>query len=384
VEFVALILFALDRLVASRRARDAALLGAGFALQGLTSVYLLVFSTWVLVFAVLGRAGEWLRRDPLNMIRLLAAAAATATLLMAPYLLAYYEVHRLTGFERPVEDARRYAGSWVDYLSTGSRVHFALWSHRFFGVSQSSTFPGVIAVVLAGLAIAWPETRRDARVRMCLIVAIGCAAVSMLPNTPIYPFLHRLIPFFKAIRVQAHLGQIVLLMIAVAAGFGVAGLGRRWRNARAWPAVGLTLCALAGLEALRSPLFYPPFSGIPAIYDVLAGQPDAVVVELPFYEPRSFFANAPYMLSSTRHWRPMLNGYSGFRPGSYNDTYEAIQSFPDPVALVALHERGVTHIVVHVDEFTGMFGRERLEAIARIASLQPVADDASIRIYRLR
>lgn len=383
VEFVALVLFALDRLIASRRGRDAILLGAGFALQGLTSVYLLVFSTWMLIFAVLGRAGEWLRRDPLNMIRLLVVAAATATLLMAPYLLAYYEVHRLTGFERPVEDGRYFAGSWVDYLSTGSRVHFALWSHRFFG-SSSSTFPGLVAVVLAGLAIAWPETRRDARVRMCLIVAIGCATVSMLPNTPIYPVLHRLIPVFRAIRVQARLGQMVLLMIAVVAGFGVAGLGRRWRHSRTWPAVGVTLCALVGLEALRAPLVYRPFSGIPAIYDVLAADRGAVVVELPFYDPRSSFASAPYMLSSTRHWRPILNGYSGFRPGSYNDTFNNVESFPDPAALIALKERGVTHIVVHVEEFSGMFGRDRLEAIARIASLQLVAESGDIHIYRLR
>jgi hypothetical protein len=54
VEFIALILFALDRVVMSRRVRDALLLGAAFALQGLTSVYLLVFTTWMLVFAVIG------------------------------------------------------------------------------------------------------------------------------------------------------------------------------------------------------------------------------------------------------------------------------------------------------------------------------------------
>ena len=90
VEFVALMLFVLDRLVVSRRLRDAVWLGVSFALQGLTSVYLLVFTTWMLLFAVLGRAGEWLRREPARMLGLFVVAGTVATLLLAPYLWAYY------------------------------------------------------------------------------------------------------------------------------------------------------------------------------------------------------------------------------------------------------------------------------------------------------
>jgi hypothetical protein len=384
VEFIALALFALDRLVVSRRLRDAVWLGVGFALQGLTSVYLLVFTTWMLLFAVLGRAGEWLRREPARLVGLLVLAAAIATLLMAPYLWAYLALHRLTGFERAPADARLYAGSWVSYLITGSRLHFELWSYRFFGRSESTNFPGVTALVLVALALAWPETRRDVRVRMCLIAAIGCMAVSMLPNTPIYPLLHRLILLFRVVRVQAHLGQIVLLMLAVVAGFGVAGLGRRWRYARTWPVVGALLCGLANVEALRAPLTYTPFSEIPPIYDLLARERDAVVVEMPFWTPRIFFANGIYMLNATRHWHPMLNGYSGFRPSSYADTYDAVQAFPDASALIALHDRGVTHIVVHKQQFCAVSGQDRCDAILRIASLQPFADNGEIQIYRLR
>jgi hypothetical protein len=272
----------------------------------------------------------------------------------------------------------------VSYLITGSRLHFELWSHRFFGRSESTNFPGLTALVLAALALAWPETRRDVRVRMCLVAAVGCAAVSMLPRTPIYPRLHHLILLFRAVRVQAHLGQIVLLMLAVVAGFGVAGLGRRWSRARTWPVVGCVLCVLVNLEALRAPFVYAPFSEVPPIYALLARERDAVVVELPFWPPRIFFANGTYMLNATRHWRPMLNGYSGFRPSSYSDTYDAVLSFPDVSSLTALHNRGVTHIVVHEDQFCLFFGRERCDTIRRTASLQPVAEAGDIHIYRLR
>jgi hypothetical protein len=381
VEFTALTLFALDRLIADRRVRDSLLLGAGFALQGLTSVYLLVFSTWMLVFAVLARAYEWLRRDPLRTIGLLSVAGVVAVVALAPYLAAYYQVHRVTGFSRTVDDARLFAGSWSNYLATGSRLHFALWAERFYLTSpNTATFPGIVAILLAGAALVWPETRRDARVRMCLITALGCAAVSMLPHTPIYPWLHRAVPIFSAVRVPAHIGQIVLLMIAVLAGFGAAGLGRRWRQPRTWPVVAVALVALVNLEALRAPLAYAAFEEIPPVYDVLAGQPGAVVVELPFYAPRDFHANGTYMLNSTRHWRPVLNGYSGFRPASYNDAYQDARGFPDSASLSALHRRGVTHVVVH----TGHYDSAALDAMERTASLQRVAESGDILIFRLR
>ena len=384
VEFIALALFALDRLVVSRRLLDGVWLGVSFALQGLTSVYLLVFTTWMLIFAVAGRAGEWLRREPARMIGLFVVAAVTATLLMAPYLWAYYSLHRLTGVERTTEEARMFAGSWVSYLISGSRVHFGLWSRRFFGRSESPGFPGVTALVLVALALAWPETRRDARVRMCLAAAAGCAIVSMLPGTPIYPLLHRSILLFRAVRVPARLAQMVLLMIAVVAGFGLAGLGRRWRHKRTWPVVGMVVCAFANLEALRAPFGFTPFTEIPPVYDVLARERDAIVVELPFWAPRVYFLNGSYMLNSTRHWRPLLNGYGGFRPSSYVDTYDRVQGFPDVLSLTALHDRGVTHVVVHRAEFCALAGAVRCEAIGRTASLQSVVDDGDIHIYRLR
>ena len=379
VEFIPLILFALDRLLASKRTRDALLLGLGFALQGMTSVYILVFTSWMLIFAVLGRAGQELRANPLRTVALLALAGLTGVAIMSPYLFFYFRVHQLTGFERTVDEARQFAGSYTDYLSTGSRWYHPLWSRPYFDVSVSPSFPGVAGIVLACLALARPETRRDPRVIMCLTAAIGCAAVSMAPNAPFYPVLHNAIPLFKAVRVIAHLSQIVLMILAVIAGIGVAGLARRV-SGRTWQIAGLSALLVVNLEAFRAPLGYRPFTEIPKIYDDLATVPGAVVVEIPFYPPRISFGGAEYMLNSTRHWRPILNGYSGFRPDSYDATFEAVQNFPDDTSLIALHERGVTHVVVHKSRIE----EARFAAISRISSLQPRNDDGEIYIYRLR
>ena len=380
VEFVALMLFALDRVVISRRARDAVWLGVAFALEGLTSVYLLVFSTWLLIFATAARARGWLRDRPGQVLARLALAGATAVALLAPYLFGYLLLRRTTGFERSIEDNVYYSGSWVDYLSTGARAHFGLWSQPFFERAMSSGFPGVLGITLAVLGCAWPETRRDPRLRMCGVAAVGCLAVAMVPRTPIFPLLFAAVPLFRAVRVPAHLSQIVLLMIAVMAGFGVSGLARRWGRRRWWPAVAVVLCLSVNLEALRAPLELRYFDRIPAIYDRVASMPGAVLMEWPFLEPVSFFGNAGYMLNSTRHWRPMLNGYSGFRPESYDATFRAIQGFPDLGALAALHERGVTHVVVH--------RRETAPAVLRALDQQPALDlvvsEDEIDIYRLK
>jgi hypothetical protein len=380
VEFIALALFALDRLLVSPRARHALLLGLAFALEGLTSVYILVFTTWLLIFAVAARAGDWLRKDRWRTVVWLGVAGVTAVVLLAPYLLAYGEVHRLQGFERSVDDARDAAGSWVDYLATGSRLHYELWSAPFVARTISANFPGVTAVVLVALALAWPEARGDRRVVMCLGAAVGCVVVSIVPRASFFPLLYRFIPLFWAVRVESHIGQMVLLMIAIIAGYGAAGLLRRVRAGAPRAAAALVLVALVNVEALRAPLDYTPFSRISRVYDALATERQAIVVELPFYEGRISFGNAPYMLNSTRYWRPMLNGYSGFRPPSYDETFERLRNFPDAASLQALKARGVTHVIVHGDLLAG----DARAAIAGTKSLQLLAQEDSIAIYRLR
>jgi len=84
-------------------------------------------------------------------------------------------------------------------------------------------------------------------------------------------------------------------------------------------------------------------------------------------------------VNSTRHWRPLLNGYSGFRPASYERSYAATRNFPADDSLIQLHELGVTHVVVHMEAL----GAARAAQIGRVQSLQPIASEGDIVIYRL-
>jgi hypothetical protein len=379
-EFIPLMLYFLDRLFTTPGIRQAFLLGLGFALQGLTSIYLLVFTTWMMVFAAIGRAFGSPSASNLRVLAMLSVAGVTSLVLMAPYLLAYVHLHQLTGFERTIYDGELYAGAWLDYFSSGSRLHYTTWSHRFFDASRSPSFPGVAGSVLAILSFTLADTRRDPRVRMCAAAAVGCALVSFLPRSSIYPIVYRLVPLFRAVRVNAHLGQIVLMMLAVLAGFGMAGLERRWCERPSWPAIAVGLVLVVNVEALRAPLGYREFGRIPPIYADLAGVPHAIVADLPLWPPAFNAQMAWAMLDSTANWHPILNGYSGFVPQSYRDAYEALRDFPDEKSLNALHARGVTHVVVHR---TALEPRN-FAAISNIASLQWQNDDGDTYLYKLR
>jgi hypothetical protein len=374
-EFFAVMLYALDRFVASPRFKNASLLSIGFVLQALTSIYLLVFSVWTLLFAFLARVDEWIRNTG-RVLAMAAVAAVIAAALLWPELSVYVQLRSETGMARSAAD--QLAGSWWQYLATGARLH-RWWVPPEAASSGSYAFPGVLAIVLIICALAQRDTRADPRVRMCAITAAGCLAVSMAPRLPFYPALHQLMPLFQAVRVPAHLSQEVLLMIAVLAGFGVIAVGRRWPRLAAWPA-GVALVLIVNIEALRAPVGYVRFEGIPAVFESLAAERGAVVVELPFPIPQQWFLNASYMLNSTKHWRPMPNGYSGFRPASYERWYEAARGFPNEESLIALHGLGVTHMIVH----TGAIGADRTEALARVQSLQQIASEGDILIFRFR
>jgi len=214
---------------------------------------------------------------------------------------------------------------------------------------------------------------------MCAITAAGCAAISFAPLIPFYARLHAIVPLFQAVRVPAHLGQIVLLMIAIMAAYGVATLQEAWRHKRSWPLAAAAMVLVVNGEALRAPIGYVWFDGVPKIYGVLAADPEAVIVEVPFPMPSQWFLNGPYMVNSTGHWRPMLNGYSGFRPPSYEKSYEAMREFPSDRSLLALHELGVTDVVVHGRDY----GEDRVRELATLPSLRQLAHDGDITIFQL-
>ena len=70
---------------------------------------------------------------------------------------------------------------------------------------------------------------------------------------------------------------------------------------------------------------------------MLAGSPRGVVAEFPFYGERiAFPLHAQYMLFSTSHWMPLVNGYSDVIPLDFREAAAVLDSFPSSDAFRVL------------------------------------------------
>lgn len=381
VEFLPLAMLALDRLLAFPKVANALKLSLAFVLQSLTSNYLLVFMTFGMAGAGLSRGNEWLRKGRSRVFGLLALGAAVAVLALAPFLLPYVQAQQEQGLTRSLEETSRYAASWQDYLSAAGNVHYRTWSAPLWRGEGAPLFPGFIAILLAGVSCASGLVWRNRAARMWLALGIVGLALSFGTSLPGYRVLYHVVPLLQGIRASVRFGFLAIAATAALAGFGLVFLQSRYRQ-RPWSRA-LTAAALVLVtgEALRIPVGYREPHRTPAVYDVLRSEPDAVLVELPMPEPANFHENGPFMLHAAVHWRPMLNGYSGFLPQSYRTHYERLRSFPDKGSIAYLRQVGVTHVAVHANLFAAKWGREQLEAIDRSADVRPAIKSPGLTIY---
>ena len=375
-----------DRLIGQPGPVTAVLLGACMAMMAYTSGYFVVFATVMIGVVLIVRIRDWIRRS-VPVAAMFGLAAVTAAVLALPLLIPYRRVAVEQHMVRPLAEAGLYSATVIGYLAAPGRVHFETWSSGFFANPVDSFFPGAIAVLLSLVAIWYAIRRRDDPARVAMVFAIGLTGFvfSLGPKTPLYAWLYTVFPPMQGLRAAARFGNLFLLAIGVLAGLGQAqlrqGTNRRWATAVAVAAV-----FLVNLEALRAPFEYRRWRGIPEIYKLLANEPGKVVLaEMPFYPPHAVFENAEYVVNSTAHWRPLMNGYSGYTPATYVDVASLMWYFPDARAFPPMKANGVTHVMVHPRRW-GHESSRVIESIANQPDLELIAVDEKTgsRLYRYR
>ncbi|HEX9369009.1 MAG TPA: hypothetical protein VF921_20435 [Vicinamibacterales bacterium] len=418
-----LALLAVDRLVRGGSYRAAVLLGGAVAMMAYTSGYLVVFAAVMIGIVLVTRAPEWWPRARRFAPRL-AAAGIVAAIAIAPVSLPYRRAARDQHMVRTLDVVKDYSATPAGYLASAGRLHFSTWSGRFFKDPVDSFFPGFVVLALAAAAIVAAARRRPAdgdpaRARVVMLVAIGAAGVvlSLGTATPVYGWLFAIFPPMRGLRAAARFGNLFLLAVAVLGGMGLAILlppnqlpPRLRRSAEALRAkadggsheistdksrgfrlqaeggwLAILLVVLVNVESLRAPMAYHPFHGIPGVYKLLATEPGPVVlVEQPFFPRWAVFQNAPYVLASTAHWRPLMNGYSGYTPERYQRYAAAFWYFPADWAIQAMKDAGVTHVMVHPAAFQKDH-QAVVPAIDKRSDFELMAvgrDD--VRLYRLK
>jgi hypothetical protein len=356
----------------------ALLLTLSLVLQGLCSNYSLVFLTFTLALAAVVRVPEWVGPGRWRRASALAASSVAAAMLLAPFLWPYYLVSRQQDLARSIDEVRLYSAGVLDYLTTGGRLHYTWWSHRYFE-GRTALFPGVVATALALTALSDRILWRDPRVRMTAAMGALGAAMSFGPALAGYAWLHEHVPLLQGIRGAARWGFLLLVAVAMLAGYGVARLERRWAQSGLRPAAALAIAGAVTIEALRAPMAYVPVEPVPVIYDRLRDEPGAVLVEFPLYSGPRVSENARYLVANTRSFRPLVNGYSGFEPPAFRARAERWRRFPAPAVVAEMRALGVTHVMVHTDDADP----EMTDGAATSVDLALVTDDGRRRLYRL-
>jgi hypothetical protein len=385
-----LALMAIDRLLTLQRTRDALLLALWLIVMAYTSGYLLVFGVVLVGVAIVTRAPDWLPNARAVSSRL-AVAIVVAAIGIVPLSLPYQRAANEQGMVRSLDAVSEYSATPSGYLAASGRLHLATWSAAFFKDPVNSFFPGIVVIALAIVAlVSWrrfdPPSRR--RITMLTAIAVTGFVLSLGTHTPFYGVLYRLFPPLHGLRVAARFGNLFLLGMAGLAGFGlvrlIQTLGSRPDRTRAATIAAVVLVVAANVESFRAPIQYVPFSGIPRLYQLLATEPRVILVEVPFYPRQATFENGEFVLNSTAHWRPLMNGYSGYTPASYTQFADAFWYFPRDYAIDAMRRAGVTHVMVHPDRF----GNEADDVIRTLNARSDFellgVGTRGLRLYRLR
>jgi hypothetical protein len=380
-------LWMLHRTLRSGRLTDGLWTGVFGALQGLSCVYFAVFFATVAVVLV-PLLVLWTSARRRALIPLAAGALVTITV-VGLYTLPYRAARLIVG-DRGVGEQALYAAGPKHYIATMPQSIMYGRATGSIGLHEKRLFPGFVAMLLGAIAL-WPPLDRR---RVAYAAAIALAVdISFGHRGLVGALLHDHVGIYGGLRVVARIGAVVLMFVAVLAGFGVARVLTRLRRASMAQTVVVAFGLAIVAEYLMWPMVLEPVETRPSeVYRWLRDQSPGVVAEFPM--PAAWkkaneigLHESRLSYNSTFTWNPIVNGYSGFWPPSYISLIQAVDRFPSNSALHALSERGVDYLILH-ERF---YGSERyrdatraLDADGDVAGFGPFREGPfEVRAYRL-
>ena len=384
---IPLSMLALHRLVDAPSPRRGLALGGVLAVQALACAYYGIFAGLMTGYGVLFMATTRRLWSMRSMWIAVAIAAAVAAAIVLPFFLPYLQIQR-GGFARSLDDARRYSATWSSYLASPAHLHQPILAlARTLGWRVGEVlFPGVLALTLGAAGAVLMLLRGTPRERETVFLYGSLAVLafwaSFGPSAWLYTALYRAIPLFAFLRAPSRFGLLVVFTLAIFAALALKHLlPRAGRLAGAAVALGAVL-AIAELNVLPFP--WERALPVSANYRILAGMPRGAVAEFPFYGERvAYPLHAQYMVLSTTHWMPLVNGYSDYIPADFREAAFVLDSFPSNDTFAVLQKRRVRYVGIHWD----MYGpraeglRAKVQEFARY--LRPLGADATMTLYEI-
>ena len=309
-----------------------------------------------------------------------ALAAVLAGLALLPFYVMHKRALDPERYARGTEETILYSAPVEAFLATSAwnRLYGEV-ADAFRTVGPNNLFPGLVLplLVVSGTVAVARRREKPRREAVALAVLLG-AAVLVALGPRVRAFGHDLgpapwgllrdaLPVFQMIRVTSRAGAFIALPLAMLAAMALT----RFRP-RPFVLAGITAIALA--ETLIVPIPMPRWSQLvdtrkdaPPVYQWLADQPGRdPIVHLPMLdvyglERKPAFHESVYMVYSTLHWKPLVNGYAGIEPRRYVQTRELSLRFPADEFLSALRAVGTRYVIVHRKGY-GPLQWQRLQA----------------------
>jgi hypothetical protein len=340
--WIPLALWALHRAIEDQSVRFGLLTGIFLWMQVLSCVYYGIFLAILLTIV-----GVPLLLIDRHAGRGLAGLLAGAVLLVAltwSYAQPYVAASQFLG-PRTVGDIARYSALPINYAASPPQNWFWGWTADTLGADECRLFPGLVALVLASFA---SLSRPRYVVWIYLAATAAAVELSFGFNGHLYPWLHSYLWVLHGLRVPARFAILAMAALAVLAGLGFHALHERLAPG-GQRILFIAALLVAGIEYGSLPMFLRDVpTRVPDVYQYLASLDRSAILELPAAEPNEMPGHDPlYMLWSMAHWKPMLNGYSGYWSREYVDRLGAMLAFPNPASLRMLRGLGVRYILVH-------------------------------------
>ena len=364
--FIPLTFWALHRAVESTSWRWGALTGLFLWLQVLACVYYGVFlAITLLVFGpvlVLVTARDRIVR----LVPVIGAAIVVAAVLTLPFALPYRAASAELG-GRPMTDIARYSATPLNYLATSHLNRVWGWTSDRWGGSELRLFPGAIALLLAALGVTW---RPERTVLLYAATAALAVELSFGLNGVLYRAMVEQLGALQGFRSLSRFAVVASCALAMLAAVGVARLeaaigSSAWRRA-----VMLGLTALLLIDYGNTAMGLTPADPVepPDVYKVIRGAEAGVILELPMPDLDRLPGWDPYYQAwSLWHWRPLINGYSGYYPRDYLLTAMRMKVFPEDGTIDRLRAHKVRYVIVH----RAFYDQERYAALMLRLAVRP-------------
>ncbi len=380
-------------------------LAAALAVAALSCGYYGIFAGLI---TALGLAWFGLSRGLWRRLRfwLLSAGAALLSLLaVAPFLRHYLwlGVGTENAFRSLAENVR-YSADWLAYLTAGGWGD--RWMMETWGRGNEVLFPGFVALGLglAGMAVGLaacirrfraaaqaataPASRAARSCCSCEIagfyVVVGLLAfwLSFGPKGGLYTLFYHAAAFATLLRAPARAGIVVTLALSVLGGLALATFlqGRKGGGL-----ISAAIACLAAVELAQVPLNLPDALPLHAAYQTLAYLPRGPVVEFPFFWRREdYHRHCFYLLNSTAHWLPLVNGYSDHIPDDFRRIVDPLSTFPSRGGFEVLKERRVLYAVFHLNFYDRRSKQRLFERLEQYKShLRPLIRHGDVWLYEI-